>query len=102
MCAISQVHASACVPPKWRSGPRAEKPSHGGHHHFPKTVSVPEAHYYQYASDDWQRNWSPVGGNQNNYGHPDLATPNGKLSSRLQLRTLSSGSVESVDIPLTG
>ena len=100
-----QVHASACVPPKWRSGPRAaEKHGYGGHHRLPKTVSVPEVHYYQYSGDnDLQRSWGMNPGG----GHPlesirDVATPDGKLSNGLQLRTLSSGSLESVDIPLTG
>jgi len=103
------VHASACVPPKWRSGPRAVDKQHGygvGHHHrLPKTVSVPEVHYYQYSGDngDLQRSWAMHSGG----GHPlesirDVATPDGKLSNGLQLRTLSSGSLESVDIPLTG
>jgi len=103
-----QVHASACVPPKWRSGPRASEKSHGygvgQHHRLPKTVSVPEVHYYQYSADtsDLQRSWAT-----SLNGHPlesirDVATPDGKLSNGLQLRTLSSGSLESVDIPLTG
>ena len=100
----AQVHASACVPPKWRSAPRApEKHGYGGHHHrLPKTVSVPEVHYYQYSGEDEpQRSWAT-----NLNGHlesiRDVATPDGKVSGGLQLRTLSSGSLESVDIPLTG
>ena len=99
---LAQVHASACVPPKWRSGPRAaDKHGYGGHHRVPKTVSVPEVHYYQYSADDLQRSWAT------NPGGPlesisDVNTPNGKLANGLHLRTLSSGSLESVDIPLTG
>ena len=97
-----QVHASACVPPKWRSGPRVDKAPHGGQQHAPKTFSVPEVHCYPYSADEWKRAWSPVGGHASHGHHADVSTPNGKLSNGIHLRTLSSGSLESVDIPLTG
>ena len=93
------MHASACVPPKWRSGPRAaEKHAYSGHHRIPKTVSVPEVHYYQWAADEMKRPWGDPGGPLESTR--DVATPDGKLANGL--RTLSSGSLESVDIPLTG
>ena len=99
-----QVHASACVPPKWRSPTKADIPV-GIAGDDPRavlaraaSVSVPESSYYTVHSgetSEWQRAaWSPPIERGPGSGQ---SKPNG-----LHTRTSSSASLESVDIPVTG
>lgn len=100
-----QVHTSVCVPPKWRNPSKASYLSSSGTISGDDpgavlaraaSVSVPESNYYMHSSRarNWKRAWVlPI---------DREAAGEGTNANGFHMRTCSSSSLESVDIPVTG
>ena len=102
-----QVHASACVPPKWRNPSNASylNGGGGGRGNDPRavlecaaSVSVPENNQFVYSQQG--RGWEGLRAPP--FDQSAAAAVTSSDDVHMQKRSSSSNSLESVDIPHTG